>query len=124
IRGMTIIAVTCAMLAWAVAGALAYAGAVHGLQNVRSLSDLVGTYPRSPSPVGPKVRGYAGAVIGDSRAARLGGPPVANATDDDKACARSSDSLADEIGNQLGTHVLNLACSGASIAQGLLGPQD
>ncbi len=124
IRGMAIIAVTCAMLAWAVAGGLAYLGAVRGLQNVRSLSDLVGTYHLSPSPVGPKVRGYAGAVIGDSRAARLGGPPVPSASDDDKACARSSDSLADELGSQLGTGVLNLACSGASIAQGLLGPQD
>jgi lysophospholipase L1-like esterase len=124
IRGMTVIAVTAVMLAWAVAGGLSYLGAVRGLQNVRSLSDLVGTYHLSPSPVGPKVRGYTGAVLGDSRAARLGGPLVTNATDEDRACARSSDSLADEIGGQLGLNVLNLACSGASIAQGLLGPQD
>ena len=94
-----------------------------GLQRVRSLADLVGTYHLSPSPVGPPVRGYAGAVIGDSRASRVGGPPVAKPTDDDIACARSADSLADEIGALRGERVLNLACSGASIARGLRGPQ-
>jgi hypothetical protein len=123
IRGMTVLAVVPAMLSWGVAGGLAYTGAVHGLQHVRSLSDLVGTYHLSPAPVGPKVRGYTGAVIGDSRASRLGGSAVATATPEDTACARSSDSLAAEIGNQLNSKVLNLACSGASIASGLRGPQ-
>jgi hypothetical protein len=123
IRGMIVVAVTSTLLVWTAAGSLAYAGAVQGLQHVHSLSDLVGTYHLSPPALGPKVRGYTGAVIGDSRAARLGGPPAANATDDDRACARSSDSLADEVGNQLGARVLNLACSGASIAQGLLDSQ-
>lgn len=123
IRGMLVVAVVVALLAWGAAGALAYQGAVHGLQNVRSLSELVGTYHLSPSPVGPKVSGYTGAVIGDSRASRVGGPLVADATADDKACERSSDSLADEIGNLVGSQVLNLACSGASIARGLRGPQ-
>ena len=124
LRSMTVIAVAAAMLAWLASGALAYAGAVHGLQGVRSLSDLAGTYYLSPSPVGPAVRGYTGAVIGDSRASRVGGPVVDEPTPDDTACVRSSDSLANEVGAVLDARVLNLACPGASVAQGLRGPQD
>src|SRR3712207_7216100 len=45
---------------------------------------------------GPQVTGYAGAVIGDSRAVRVGGPPVPGGTPADVACERSSHSL--EIG--------------------------
>lgn len=120
---MTAAAVTVTMLAWAGAGALAYTGTVQGLHGVRSLADLVGTHHLAPMAVGPEVTGYTGAVIGDSRAARVGGAPVANATADDTACGRSSDSLADEIGRLRGSRVLNLACSGASIPHGLLGPQ-
>ncbi len=123
IRRMTSIAVVASMLGWAGAGGLAYTGAVHGLENVRSLSDLVGTYHLSPSAVGPKVTGYTGAVIGDSRAARVGGAPVEGASDDDNACGRSADSLAAELGTLKTTRVLNLACSGASIPKGLRGPQ-
>ncbi|MFC4999418.1 GDSL-type esterase/lipase family protein [Dactylosporangium cerinum] len=120
---MTAVAVTVTMLAWAGAGTLAYTGTVQGLHGVRSLADLVGARHLAPMPVGPKVTGYTGAVIGDSRAARVGGAPVANATADDTACGRSSDSLADEIGRMQGARVRNLACSGASIPGGLLGPQ-
>jgi hypothetical protein len=124
LRGMAVVAVVVTMLAWAAAGALAYVGTVHGLRSVRSLSDLVGTYYVAPSPVGPPVHGYTGAVIGDSRASRVGGPPLANPTPDDVACVRSSDSLADEIGTLIAGPVLNLACPGASIAQGLRGSQE
>lgn len=123
LSGSAAVAVTATMLAWATAGALAYDGAADGLHKIRSLSDLVGAYQLSPPPVGPVVRGFAGAVIGDSRAARLGGPPMAGAGEDDIACGRSADSLAVEIGNVTGTKVRNLACSGASIANGLRGPQ-
>jgi lysophospholipase L1-like esterase len=49
---------------------------------------------------------------------------MTNATAEDTDCARSSDSLAQEIGTQLTSRVLNLACSGASIAAGLRGPQE
>lgn len=124
LRGMTVITVSVVMLAWVGAGALAYAGSVQGLRNVRSLSDLAGTYYLSPSPVGPAVRGYTGAVIGDSRASRVGGPVVADPTPDDAACVRSTDSLANEVGAMLDAHVLNLACPGASVPRGLRGPQD
>ncbi|HEU0086113.1 MAG TPA: hypothetical protein VFQ77_00405 [Pseudonocardiaceae bacterium] len=123
IRWMTVIALVAALLGWGTAGALAYSGAVRGLQGVTSLSQLVGNYHLSPSPVGPPVHGYAGAVIGDSRASRVGGPPVEGATADDVACQRSSDSLAHEIGRLVSAQVLNLSCAGASIASGLRGPQ-
>jgi hypothetical protein len=124
IRGMTVVAVAVTLVVWLGAGALAYTGAVNGLRNVRSLSDLVGTYYLTPPPVGPTVRGYTGAVIGDSRASRVGGPLVGNPTVEDRACTRSSDSLAAEVGVQLSTSVLNLACPGASILHGLRDTQD
>jgi hypothetical protein len=116
-------AVTVTMLAWAVSGGLAYRGATNGLKDVHSLSDLVGTYHLSPSPIGPTVRGFSGVVIGDSRAARVGGPALAEATPEDIACGRSADSLAVEIGQLTSTRVRNLACSGASISSGLIGQQ-
>lgn len=122
-RGMSIIALIVTLAAWFGSGVLAYRGAVRGLQNTHSLADLVGASYSPPPPIGPPVRGYVGAVIGDSRASRVGGPPLAKPTPDDTACARSSDSLAVEIGNLRGEPVLNLACSGASIANGLRGPQ-
>jgi lysophospholipase L1-like esterase len=123
IRGMAAGTMVVTMLAWAGAGVLAYQGAVNGLKQVRSLSDLVGSYYLTPSPVGPEVKGFEGAVIGDSRASRAGGPLLANPTDDDKACGRSADSLANEIGSLVGAPVANLACTGASVANGLRGPQ-
>jgi lysophospholipase L1-like esterase len=123
IRGMAVGAVLASLLVWAGAGALAYHGAVNGLGKVTSLSQLVGTYYLTPSPVGPTIEGYTGAVIGDSRASRVGGPLVAEPNAEDAACERSSDSLAVEVGNQLQQRVLNLACPSASIPTGLRGPQ-
>jgi hypothetical protein len=123
ISGMAVGAISLTLVVWLVSGALAYSGAVHGLQKVRSLSDLVGTYYLSPSPVGPKVSGYVGAVIGDSRASRVGGPIVPDPTPDDAACDRSTDSLAAEVGAFVGGRVLNLACPSASISRGLRGSQ-
>ena len=124
VRGMAVGAVLVSLLAWAVAGAFAYTGAVNGLAKVTSLSQLVGTYYLTPSPVGPTLEGYTGAVIGDSRASRVGGPLVSEPTEDDAACQRSTDSLAAEIGNQLQQRVLNLACPSASVPYGLRGPQN
>jgi hypothetical protein len=123
IRAMLTVAVVVTMLGWAVSGALAYSGTTRGLGNVTSLSQVVGTYYLAPFPEGPPVSGYAGAVIGDSRVSRLGGPLVVDPTPEDSACLRSTDSLAAEIGSQLGERVLNLACPGASIQAGLRGPQ-
>jgi hypothetical protein len=122
-RGMAVVALVITLATWAGAGLLAYSGSIDGLRNVRSLADLVGTSYAAPRPVGPKVTGYVGAVIGDSRAARVGGPPVPAASLDDQACSRSSDSLAAEIGTLRGQLFRNLACSGASIPSGLRGDQ-
>jgi hypothetical protein len=121
---MTVIAVAASVLAWGAAGALAYSGTTSGLREVSSLPDLVGSAYVSPPSVGPGVFGYRGAVIGDSRAARVGGPLVPDAEPADEACERSSDSLAEEVGRLLGTRVLNLACPSATIASGLRGPQE
>jgi hypothetical protein len=117
------LAVLVTALAWAACGALAYQGAMHGLRTVSSLSDLVGTFRVSPSPVGPPVFGYSGAVIGDSRATLVGGPPVPDPSPEDSACGRSTDSLAGELQGLLGSRVLNLACPSATVAEGLRGPQ-
>jgi lysophospholipase L1-like esterase len=125
---MTAVAVTVSVVAWCVSGALAYTGAVRGLSGVTSLAQIVGAYHLSPAPVGPPLSGYAGAVIGDSRAARVGGPPVPvdgqDARPDDATCSRSTDSLAAEVGHLTASRVLNLACPGATVNDGLRGPQD
>ena len=63
-------------------------------------------------------------MIGDSRAVRVGGPPVRDPQPADVACGRSADSLAAEVGRLLDTRVLNLACPSATTAAGLLGPQE
>jgi hypothetical protein len=121
---MTALAVGVSALAWVAAGGLAYAGTVHGLSRVGSLTDLVGSSSVSPDPAGPPVTGFTGAVVGDSRAVRVGGPPVADGSPGDVACGRSTDSLAAEVGTLLDTPVLNLACPSATTATGLLGPQE
>jgi hypothetical protein len=123
-RRMAVIAVVASVLAWGVSGVLAYTGAVHGLRGIVSLSQLVGAYHLSPDPVGPPITGFDGAVIGDSRAVRVGGPPLPDGTADDVACERSTDSLAAEIGHLMPASMLNLACPSATVTSGLRGPQD
>ncbi|GAA1258276.1 hypothetical protein GCM10009609_21640 [Pseudonocardia aurantiaca] len=123
-RRMTVIALVASVVAWGISGALAYTGAVDGLRNVGSLSQLVGAYHLSPEPAGPPISGYEGAVIGDSRAVRVGGPPVPDGTPADVACERSTDSLAAEVGHLMPARVLNLSCPSATVTSGLRGPQD
>jgi lysophospholipase L1-like esterase len=123
-RRMTVIALVASVLAWLVSGALAVTGSVQGLRDVTSLAQLVGAYHLTPDPVGPQITGFDGAVIGDSRAVRIGGPPVPDGTADDVACERSTDSLAAEIGHLMPARVLNLACPSATVTSGLRGPQD
>jgi GDSL-like Lipase/Acylhydrolase family len=124
IARMTAIAFAVSALAWVAAGGLAYAGTVRGLQEVGSLTDLVGSSSVSPEPAGPAVVGFTGAVVGDSRAVRVGGPPVVDPSPADAACGRSTDSLATELGSLVAAPVLNLACPSATTATGLLGPQE
>lgn len=120
---MTLIAVVVSLVGWLACGVAAYRGTTDGLRTVGSLSDLVGTSEITPAPVGPPVFGFTGAVIGDSRVARVGGPPTADPAADDAACERSADSPAADLARIRGEQVLNLACSGASIEAGLRGPQ-
>jgi len=120
---MGAIAVVAALLVWGAAGALAVSGTAGGLQDVRSLTQLVGAYHVPPAPAGPIVTGYRGAVIGDSRAVRVGGPLLPDPSPDDVACGRTTDSLALEIGRLQPAQVLNLACPSATITSGLRGVQ-
>jgi hypothetical protein len=116
------VSVLATSLVWAASCAASVVGA-GGLRQVTSFADLVGHYHVSPSAVGPAREGYTGAVIGDSRAARSGGPAVSEPSEDDRDCGRSTDSLAAEVGIGLPGRVLNLACPSATVRQGLMGPQ-
>lgn len=112
------------LVVWAGLGLLAAHDTAAGLSGIHSPRDLLGAEPVRIAPAGPPVRGYAGAVIGDSRVSRVGGPLVPHPTPDDRACARSSDSLAAQLTRlDPSERVRNLACPGASISQGLLGSQ-
>lgn len=98
------------------------------IANAKSLDQLVGhstltLHLRAPRAAGPDIKGYDAVSIGDSRAATQGGKPLKNPTKEDTDCRRSSDSLAAQIGRFENWRVLNLACSSATIAQGLMGPQ-
>lgn len=112
------------LVVWLGVGALARQDTSAGIAGVRSLRDLVGAAPVSLTPAGPAATGYAGVVIGDSRASRLGGPPVSDPGPGDDVCRRSSDSLAAQL-TQLSPQdrVLNLACPSATIDRGLLHEQ-
>ncbi len=122
IARMAVVSLAVTSTVWGLSCAATVAAA-SGLRQVTSFADLVGQYRLSPTPVGPKLYGYDGVVIGDSRAARVGGPPVADPSPDDRDCNRSADSLAAEIGLGLPGRVLNLACPSATIGAGVLGPQ-
>ena len=112
------------LVIWLGVGAVAQHDASAGIAGVRSLRDLVGAAPVTLRPEGPSVAGYTGAVIGDSRASRIGGPPVPDPGPGDVACKRSTDSLAAQL-TQLSPpdRVLNLACPSATIDRGLLHEQ-
>jgi lysophospholipase L1-like esterase len=95
------------------------------LANVHSLSALVGQVQQSPLPAarGPAIHGIQAVVIGDSTAAGNGNPLVINPTRLDKACDRSRDAYAGQLATANSWHVENLACSGATVSAGILGPQ-
>lgn len=94
------------------------------LRQVTSLQALVGATPSPALPVthDPARTGHI-VVIGDSIAAGLGNPPLPNPSADDVACRRSVDSFANTLAVATDWTVTNLACSGATIREGLLGPQ-
>lgn len=105
-------------------GALFVMGSA-SIAEATSLDSLVGhtALHLSPIPEGPKLTGYDAVSIGDSRAATQGGKAITNATKEDKDCQRSSDSLGAQVGRLQGWRVLNLACSAATINEGLMGEQ-
>jgi lysophospholipase L1-like esterase len=92
---------------------------------VGSLTGLVG---QAPLPTvaklsGPEKDKVQAVVLGDSTAAALGNPLVAHATAQDHACRRSVDAYAADLASVNDWDVVNLACSGATIQDGILGPQ-
>jgi lysophospholipase L1-like esterase len=95
------------------------------LRRVHSLNDLVGTETRLPRirPAGPQLPNVQVVVMGDSTAAGAGLAPLPGASSAARACGRSADSYAEDLSAADGWKVLNLACDGATISNGLLGPQ-
>ncbi|MEU7033572.1 SGNH/GDSL hydrolase family protein [Streptomyces sp. NPDC046237] len=93
------------------------------LRSVESLEDLVGRAPpaRLPPPEGPVAQDVRLVVLGDSTAAGSGNGPLEDATAEDRACRRSSDAFSEYIERLRDRRVLNLACAGATIREGLLG---
>lgn len=119
-----LIALAGTLAVWAGVGLLAWHDTAAGIDGISSPRDLVGAAPLKLEPAGAPVAGFAGAVIGDSRASRLGGPPVESEDPDDVACSRSTDSLAAELTRfDPAAPVRNLACPSARIDQGVLGVQ-
>jgi lysophospholipase L1-like esterase len=94
------------------------------LRSVRTLDDLTGVDPLSvPPATGKPQPGAQAVVIGDSTASGYGLPWDANPAPLDKACGRSVDAYADDLADANNWNVLNVACGGATIQNGLLGPQ-
>ncbi|HEY2504985.1 MAG TPA: GDSL-type esterase/lipase family protein [Streptosporangiaceae bacterium] len=106
--------------------ALTANGARKALQHVSSLTELVGTTDvtvhRARTRAAP-LHGIHEVVLGDSTAAGDGLPWVPHATATDRACGRSAQSYAVDLAGANGWKELNLACNSATIAHGLLGPQ-
>ncbi len=97
------------------------------LAAVRSLEDLVGGVP-PPAIAERSTDAHSSikrvVVIGDSTAAGKGNRLVPHPTARDKACNRSRDAFAADLAASNGWKVTNLACSGATIRNGILGPQE
>lgn len=96
------------------------------LAKVRSLEQLVGGVSSpAPTTAGPAQSAPTGTVVvlGDPTAAGLGNDALPGGTALDKACQRSADSYPVDLAQLNDLTVTSLACSGATIAEGILGPQ-
>ncbi|MCL2585607.1 MAG: GDSL-type esterase/lipase family protein [Streptosporangiales bacterium] len=103
---------------------LTAAGTPRTLRGVRTLDDLAGvTSLSAPPPAGRPQPGAQAVVIGDSTASGWGLPWVANPAPLDKACGRSADAFAGDLAAANNWNVINDSCGGATIKNGLLGPQ-
>jgi len=121
---LVVLIVTVALNVGAVA--LTAHSASAALRHVSSLTQLVGSEDVSTPHSHASRRqlpGIGEVVIGDSTAAGAGLPSLAHASTADKACGRSSQSYAVDLAGANGWKALNLACDSATIAHGLLGPQ-
>jgi hypothetical protein len=109
-----------------VGGILLTASSTPGvLRSVKTLDDLVGADPlvTLPQTVNHPLTSVQAVVIGDSTAAAVGNPLPAGASALDRACGRSSEAYAADLAVVNNWKVLNLACSGATVGNGLLGVQ-
>ncbi|MDI5973474.1 GDSL-type esterase/lipase family protein [Streptomyces sp. SL13] len=100
-------------------------GTPDALKHVHTLDDLVGRTPTQPvrAARGPALPDVNVVVLGDSTAAGLGNPLVAHPTALDRVCGRSSDAYAADLASVNHWNVLNLACQGATVRDGVLGVQ-
>ena len=122
----TVLAGLAAVIAVNIGGVLLTASSTPAvLRSVKTLDDLVGADPiTAPQQAATRpLPGVQAVVIGDSTAAAIGNHPVPNATPLDRACGRSSESYAADLAQVNNWNVLNLACSGATVQNGLLGAQ-
>ena len=122
----TVVAGLVVVIAVNVGGVLLTASSTPGvLRSVKTLDDLVGADPlTAPQQAATRpLPGVQAVVIGDSTAAAIGNPRLPNATPLDRACGRSSESYAADLAMVNNWTVLNLACSGATVQNGLLGAQ-
>jgi hypothetical protein len=122
----TVIAGLAFVIAVNIGGVLLTASSTPGvLRSVKTLDDLVGADPlTAPQQAATRpLPGVQAVVIGDSTAAAIGNPHARNATPLDRACGRSSESYAADLAMVNNWNVLNLACSGATVQNGLLGAQ-
>jgi hypothetical protein len=122
----TVVAGLVVVTAVNVGGVLLTASSTPGvLRSVKTLDDLVGADPlTAPQQAATRpLPGVQAVVIGDSTAAAIGNPHLRNATPLDRACGRSSESYAADLAMVNNWNVLNLACSGATVQNGLLGAQ-
>ncbi len=95
------------------------------LRQVHTLDDLVGRAPAQPVPAaqGPALPGVHAVVLGDSTAAGIGNRLVHDPTALDRACGRSADAYPAVLAAVNDWKVLNLACRGATVSNGVLGVQ-
>ncbi|MCE5288223.1 MAG: GDSL-type esterase/lipase family protein [Nocardiaceae bacterium] len=96
------------------------------LREVDSFQELVGIAPTMAAPVHEQQPNQSTdriVVVGDSTAAGIGNPPLPNADQFDRACERSVDSFATALDQTDDWQVTNLACSSATVRDGLLGVQ-
>jgi hypothetical protein len=94
------------------------------LRSVKTLDDLVGVDPVSEASGAQHAKplpGVQAVVIGDSTASGDGLPSGPTALD--QACSRSPEAYASDLATVNNWTVLNLACSSATITNGLLGAQ-